>query len=309
MVILYRDLTVIANTILIGHTNHLAILSHLTKEMASLLLDQSFTYQSSLSRRFTIHGAETISRNSGVFEKASPIDGSLASLAEEGGYYQIFRRGPETVVKALSPPRSLKNLVGDEFLFAEETRLLGRLTLKDKIILAGHRTAEMTIESFERLARITQRNLGGTKSSLLMKDHRKIGLAIDKLCECVDELVKKVDLYPREVARVKVKLEEYPSIAGGMLASSLEDNQGSFDEDVKMAKTVRRGVHLLRSILRERNMYDRCSKSALIEERRFRNACKSWNAETPGTELTSNPLRLTDHLSSLLEAESEVDMF
>lgn len=301
MTMLCRDLTIIANTIFVGHLSRSVFLSHLTKEMASLLLDQTFTHTSSLRRRFTIHGVETISENSGIFEKPSSLDGSIANLAEQIGCYRIFRKGPRTMVKSLSPPRSLKNLVADEFLYTEEARLLGKLTLSEKNTLAGHRNRKMTMESFETLTQMTLFSFGKINEALLMKDDLKTGWAIDKACECTDELVKKVDYYPTQTRKVKAKLDMYPSIATSMLASDIQEDQGGFDEHIKIATVVKRGVHLLRSILRERGIYHRRSKSVLIEDHRFRRAAQSCNTAPPGIELTDDPLLLTDYLSALLE--------
>ena len=306
MVKLRRDLTVIANTIQIAHPSDSVFLSHLTKEMASLLLDQSFSYRSSLVRRFTIHGVETISKDSGILEKPSSLNGSLARLAEQTQCYQISRKGTRTIVRSLLPPMSLDNLVVDEFLYKEEAKLLGRLTITEKTALAGHRNTKMTIESYETVARMTLCHLRAIKEYLSMRDNSKIDWEVHKVCECADELVRKVDFYPAEIRKVKSKLDVRPSIAAAMLASDIQESQGSFDENIMRATVVRRGIHLLRSILAERGISHQRSKSAFIEERRFKETCKNYGLETPKVELCNYPAFLIDFLLALLEQKENL---
>lgn len=268
--------------------------------MASLLLDQSFTYRSSLARRFTIHGVETISKDSGIIEKPSSLDGNMARLAKQMQSYEISRKGAWTIVRSLLPPTSLENLVADEFLYKEEARLLGRLSLTEKTALAGHRNATMTIQSYEAVDQMTSYHLRAIKECLLTKDSLRIAWEVHKACECADELVRKVDFYPVEVEKVKSKLEMFPSIAAAMLTSDVQERQGSFDEKITRATVVRRGIHLLRSILTDQGILRQRSRSVFIEDRRFREVCKLCGIEVRD-ELCNSPLSLVDFLMTLPE--------
>lgn len=268
--------------------------------MASLLLDQSFTYRSSLARRFTIHGAETVSKDSGIIEKPSSLDGNVARLAKQMQCYEISRKSAGTIVRSLLPPTSLENLVADEFLYEEEAKFLGRRSLTEKTALAGHRNATMTIQSYEAVDQMAMYHLRAIKECLLTKDNLRIAWEVHKACECADELVRKVDFYPVEVGKVKSKLELFPSIAAAMLASDIQEDQGSFDEKIARATLVRRGVHLLRSILTDRGILRQRSKSVFLEDRRFREACKLYGIEVRA-ELCNSPLSLVDFLMTLPE--------
>lgn len=159
--------------------------------MASLLLDQYFTYRSSLARRFTIHGVETVSVDSGIIEKPSSLDGNMARLAKQMQCYETSPKGAWTIVRSLLPPTSLENLVADEFLYKEEAKLLGRLSLTEKTALAGHRNARMTIQSYETVDQMTMYHLRTIKECLLAKDNLRTTWEVHKACECADELVKK----------------------------------------------------------------------------------------------------------------------
>lgn len=268
--------------------------------MASLLLDQYFTYRSSLARRFTIHGVETVSVDSGIIEKPSSLDGNMARLAKQMQCYETSPKGAWTIVRSLLPPTSLENLVADEFLYKEEAKLLGRLSLTEKTALAGHRNARMTIQSYETVDQMTMYHLRTIKECLLAKDNLRTTWEVHKACECADELVKKVDFYPIEVGKVKSKLEAFTSVAAAMLTSDIQEKQGSFDEEITRATVVRRGVHLLRSILTEQGILRQRSRSVFIEDRRFSKACKLYGIEVRA-ELCNTPLSLVDLLMTLSE--------
>lgn len=298
-----RDLSVISYTINVAHPSCSTYLSHLTKEMASLLLDQPLSYSSFLERRFTIHGVETISAPNDLFERPSSLDGSLARLATEFGYYQVITEKTRKIVTSMNRINALDSLVDDGFLYTQEAKLLGKLNLKEKIVLAGHRNKEMTLKSFASVAELVVFELGRVKNSILTKRSSDLGKDLDKLVECCDELVKKVDCYPLEIPKIKMKLDQYPTIIAGMLSCEIEQNQGNFSDYVSFAKTVRSGAHLLRSALCNKGLYNRQSKHILIEHIRFKNLCESLGIKPQSMEESTDPIKTIDFILNLCGLE------
>jgi hypothetical protein len=299
-----RDLALISSVIIIGHPNRTVFLSHLTKELASLLHDQPLPYLSSLKRRFTIHGVETISVGSGILQKPSPIDGNLAKLAKTMNYYQVLPHGSHKIVESLLSDASVDNLVTDEFFFIEEVKLLGKLTLADKIVLAGQRDREMTLDSFHSVRHLLMYSLENTRKFLLSKDLTNLRVATDKACECATELLLKVNFYPTQVERVKNKLDYYPSVAAALLASSLQENQGALSDYIGIARLAKRGVHLLRSIFSKSGLYvAKASTEIIIEEHRFIAACEAAGPEFSTIKSITDPIVLIDFLLDVLQCK------
>jgi hypothetical protein len=300
MAMLGQDFRLISSTIQLGHPVAPVSLSHLTKEMASLLLDQPPPYLSSLQRRFTIHGVETISANSGILQKASALDGNIAKIAEQMNYYKVTSTRRRKTVHNLMTRIELEGIVSDEYLYSEEARLLGRLKLTDKIILAGHRTRDMTLESYSSVSKLLVNTLQLLKLQFIRNETNVIPGVVDKACECAHEMVLKVEYYPQLVPTVRLKLEAYPSIAAALIASTIDQYQGSFDEQLCVAKVIERGIHLLRSILASSGTYKSKSLSWEIEDHLFKQLCKVHNIGTPTSNLFNNPIILIDFLLDLL---------
>jgi hypothetical protein len=300
MAMLRRDLRLIGNTILLAHPVGHVSLTHLTKETASLLLDQPPPFLSSLKRRFTIHGAETISFIPEIFQKPSPIDGSVSKIAEQIGCYKVASQSNRKSVYSLVNFVQLGDLVTDEYLYKQEAILLGRLSLTDKILLAGHRTYDMTMDSYNAVSCLLLNNLDRLRMLISSKRVDCLETAVNKVCECSHELLLKVNYYPKLIHALKIKLDAYPTIAAALLASTLSENQPISAKNIARAKVIERGVHLLRSLLAFKGYYSNRSTNIEIEEIRFKQCCKNENIETPTGNFTTNPIILIDFLKDLL---------
>lgn len=303
MATLHQDLKLISATILLGHPVAPVSLSHITKEVASLLLDQPLPYNSTLERRYTIHGVETISVSE-ILQRASPIDGNISKIAQQMGYFKVISQANRKNVVSLLNQVDITHLVTDPYLYSAEARLLGKLSLRDKIILAGHRTEKMTLDSYWSVVNLLANALRRTKKAINNHDSVELKISVNKACECARELVLKSEHYPELVSKVKVKLEAYPSIAAALLASTLEENQKIDEKDVARAKILERGTHLLRSILTKLGTYSSSpSINYEIEDNRFKNVCKFENFGTPSGNLVTNPCILIDFMLDLIMFE------
>jgi hypothetical protein len=298
--VLRNDFELIRQTSTCAHLRSISI-THLTKEFASLLRDQHLRYDSFLAHRFNIHGSETIFRPNDIVRGYTSIDGPLGRYAQHLGFFEIVENKNRKYLSPINiPDVDINTLVEDAYLFFEEALILGKLDLVEKIVLAGHRSRAMTIQNHREACGIFLRDLRTLKNKLQSRQYVDLKKYVDRMNECADELVKKVEYYPKRVSRLKQKLDSSSNVAASLLASQLHEGQLDFSKELKVSILCLRSSHLIRSLLYETGIYPLFSKSAEIEYHRFRQTC---GVSDLTFAQTSSPLPKVNFVLDYLENE------
>jgi hypothetical protein len=298
--LLRNDFRLIASTINLGYPSHHVYPSHITKDLAILLKDNSLLYKSNLVRSKGMHGRIVLFDSNEIFENPSPIHGPVSEYAKLLGFYEVFKNGKGQSMRPLISLDTIEDLVYDGFLYSEETKLLGKLNLKDKIVLAGHRTRQDTLETFSAVVDLTSFNLISIREAIVNKRPSGISYLMNKINTCTKELVLKVGAYPKLSERLALKLDYYPTIAAPMLVSELQKDQGDFRDYVLLSEAIKAGTYMLRSVLYDKGLYTKPSMSVEAAYSIFRNACTRCEISAPSIQELSKPLVLIDLILSVL---------
>jgi len=162
-----NDFGLITQTSIQAHQERNISITHVTKELASLLLDQPLTYDSFLTQRYNIHGGETVFRPNDIIQGYTSIDGPLGKYAQRLGFFEIIENKNRKYLHPITIPHVDSNkLIEDSYLFFEEARILGKLDLVEKIVLAGHRSRKMTLQNYNEACRILLRDLRALRNQI-----------------------------------------------------------------------------------------------------------------------------------------------
>jgi len=277
-----HGLRIVTSAQIAAHAGRASPLIHITKESASILVDQDINPEALLARRYTIHGVETGIGPNQIFTKFVPLGNTLAKYGESFGLFKtVERRNQTAFVPLVKEPPDISNLVTEPKEFFREAEFLGSLRFTEKNVLATHRTLEMTVESHQTVSRLF---LGVTERLLQVLDKQtpsSVMRLTDKINECADELVKKSSYYPAQASALKRKLENSNNAIAITLAKSIEPHDELMADVVPLSNVVLRGSHLIRSQLSHVGLYSRRSTSVHAQYKKFVEACKFASLDSP----------------------------
>lgn len=276
------DLVIVQYVLLRSREGSEAFLIHLTKELASLILDQALRYNSLLSRHFTIHGVETGLSPNEIFARFLPLDLRRGIYAESLGFFKVVRGVNSKKVVPINPEvPDVSNLVVDVDLFDQEIVFLRSLPLADKNILATHRNLDMTRQGIRAVCRLYLYYTREMHKALSLRNREMAQMLADKTNECADELVKKSGYYPDHATALRSRLLTCDDDIGRKLGMEIIPHVGQLDNVPAISNTVLRGSHLLRSCLAEKGLYGHKSTEVSQEVKELEEACNSAGLAFP----------------------------